>query len=446
MRGQREKFFQADRRLFFLRRSATRCGENRAIDDPTGANKRQMEYEGQAIDPDFQIERVKLDELDPEQFYSRFVVKRRPVVLEGTIEGWEPEKWTLERLMRMSVEKEVIVERRSAGDRAFGTDTPRVKMPWSEFIARMGNKDEEESDYYLSTQYEDNDDEVDEFCSFPLSCFLDQVPARPSILGSLVPNRMNMWMGKSRVGTSSGLHHDFDDNLYILLKGEKKFCLFSPIDAYKMNTYGTIKRVHPNGLINYEGCEETRSDGITLSEVTALLSMSKQPCPTAPSSSDLSASDVTADDSCGEQSDCLSCSFDMSSFKDDFDDYVDMSADSLSREADDGSEEPLHFCKLPSSYFVNSRSSSPPHRVLELHQGDALYLPAGWFHEVTSCGTHDSSDHVHLAVNYWLYPPTTTATFESPYQDDLCRQVWTRKLQSARARNPSAAPSDPVPV
>ena len=35
--------------------------------------------------------------------------------------------------------------------------------------------------------------------------------------------------------------------------------------------------------------------------------------------------------------------------------------------------------------------------------GQALYLPASWFHEVTSVGSGDPC--MHIAVNYWFHPP-----------------------------------------
>ena len=39
----------------------------------------------------------------------------------------------------------------------------------------------------------------------------------------------------------------------------------------------------------------------------------------------------------------------------------------------------------------------------ELHAGEMLYLPCGWFHEVRSYG--NSKEGGHLALNYWFHPP-----------------------------------------
>ena len=77
-----------------------------------------------------------------------------------------------------------------------------------------------------------------------------------------------MWLGRSDAA-SSGLHHDFHDNLYALLRGTKRFRLFSPADAALMQTAGTISKVHQNGRINYEGEEPTAVDGRTAEDVAA---------------------------------------------------------------------------------------------------------------------------------------------------------------------------------
>lgn len=58
---------------------------------------------------------------------------------------------------------------------------------------------------------------------------------------------VNVWMGASAAGASSGLHHDFHDNLYVLLRGTKRFRLFPPAMAARMYTHGAVDRIHPNG-------------------------------------------------------------------------------------------------------------------------------------------------------------------------------------------------------
>ncbi len=84
----------------------------------------------------------------------------------------------------------------------------------------------------------------------PMHCPTD-FPAKPQLLGNLVLQQCNLWLGNSKEGKSSGLHHDFHDNLYILLSGYKRFLLFPPSAHRYLHPRGLIDRVQPNGLIVY---------------------------------------------------------------------------------------------------------------------------------------------------------------------------------------------------
>ena len=52
-----------------------------------------------------------------------------------------------------------------------------------------------------------------------------------------------------------------------------------------------------------------------------------------------------------------------------------------------------------------------------------LYLPCGWFHEVTSSGEH-------CALNYWFHPPTTRR-YRAPYR---AAAFWKREWRRVKAR------------
>ena len=62
--------------------------------------------------------------------------------------------------------------------------------------------------------------------------------------------------------------------------------------------------------------------------------------------------------------------------------------------------------------------------VAEVEAGQMLYIPAGWFHEVTSYAA--SASPTHLALNYWYHPPDNLrqhggsgggpSTWEQPYK------------------------------
>merc|ERR1712130_893697 len=76
---------------------------------------------------------------------------------------------------------------------------------------------------------------------------------------------------------------------------------------------------------------------------------------------------------------------------------------------------------------LGSTGSFPlfPHAVplvTEINDGEMLFLPAGWFHEVLSCGTTSTSD-THLALNYWFHPPDTDNPAQ-PYASNFWRRDW----------------------
>jgi hypothetical protein len=138
---------------------------------------------------------------------------------------------------------EVLVEVRSGLHDSFGRGQKR-KMPVHQFVESLQSS---EALVYLSTQPASRDSDGHPNLMSPLLACLPEVPKKPCIAGALIPQSINVWMGRSEKGTSSGLHHDFHDNLYILLAGTKRFRLFPPSEAKRMYLNGTIQHVHPNG-------------------------------------------------------------------------------------------------------------------------------------------------------------------------------------------------------
>ena len=108
-------------------------------------------------------------------------------------------------------------------------------------------------------------------------CAGGDLPLQPALMGNLVPQQLNLWMGAAqqgalqarlarcsclhrlphrgtpRAGASSGLHHDFHDNLYVLLRGRKHLRLYPPSAVAAMYPYGRPRLVHGNGRIVYAG-------------------------------------------------------------------------------------------------------------------------------------------------------------------------------------------------
>lgn len=59
-----------------------------------------------------------------------------------------------------------------------------------------------------------------------------------------------MWFGDAKDGSTTGLHHDYHDNVYMLLRGRKIFRIYSP-DAITqgLNTNGVIDGINNNNTV-----------------------------------------------------------------------------------------------------------------------------------------------------------------------------------------------------
>ncbi|RLV95179.1 JmjC domain-containing protein 4 [Spathaspora sp. JA1] len=274
------------------------------------------------------------------------------------------------------------------------------------------------------------------------------LPMIPSFFDKLIPQQINLWMGSSNKssqqfvidesdktglglgkqlpgklnGSSSGLHHDHADNLYVVVQGRKRFTLYSPADAFKLYTVGTIYRLFNSGIIDYEidrqapHWKHIRDDGAIVEEIIRW------------------KLDKLTDKDSKEKSKLLKQlqweikqRNEMKGIKNDLD--------------------PPNFSRVPPSMLhldeienkeirskVEQFANSVFPGVLNLtsfkvwlEPGDMLYLPAGWFHEVSSFG--DENNLGHIALNYWFIPPNTDSDNDC-YSDSYWREDWEKTRRS----------------
>jgi hypothetical protein len=283
--------------------------------------------------------------------------------------------------------------------------------------------------------------------------------------------QVNLWYGRSQQGRSSGLHHDHADNLYILLKGRKRFVVFPPQEAPALQPMGDIEQIHPNGLISYAG-NPLRSDGLVRQHAVELriealdrlieretragnakavedLAQRKED-----TEDELMASQLENHQGEGDDLDALGLDGDLDfegqpqqSEEDDSEGEGPLppskDAEAPRKEAPDSFSR-LSACDLhaalglvdaPSKDYDHLRDL--PHHVIELREGEMLYLPASWWHEVTS---QSSDSTYHAALNYWLYPPDALDDFAAPYKDkvvfdhlrEMQRSQWAAKFKRPR--------------
>jgi len=362
---------------------------------------------------------------------------------------WKGIAWSDDYLKEKAGLSEVKVETRGI-EGVFGTGLPKSTMKFGELVDKLRSG----SDHlYMTTQYSDEeppsrkeDDLLREFCPPPLTDLLHDFPLRPSLLGNLVPQQVNLWMGNSKHGSSSGLHHDFHDNLYILLRGRKRFTLFSPADAGYMYTNGKISTVHRNGLINYEGHEQTRSDGAFGEDVL------KYEVKSAERELEVLQTNNARKYDIQKAEDKLEIAMDnLLKNGGEIDDYNESSDDDYpvrfrkkqrhtqqannvnrNNKQKNANEEPPSFSRVDIPSLRSAKSQLFPllgkaaRVVAELSEGEMLYLPASWFHEVTSFNNREQN--LHLAFNYWLHPPNVNE-FEKPYMDGYWMEKWEKVEQ-----------------
>ncbi|KAI4726157.1 Clavaminate synthase-like protein [Aureobasidium sp. EXF-10728] len=245
-------------------------------------------YTAPTITSTTQIPHWKLGQ--PQEFYTNFVHKRQPVVIQGKLEDLDfvTKNWAdVGYLRKTAGDAKVKVEPMHKEKKRYGTDVQRVDTTFGAFLDSL--KEEKDEYDYLTTQYSDDEDDMDDSDddeenedaqdneikngTFPQpvrALLRKDVPMRPAIMGNLVLQQMNMWLGKTKSGTSSGLHHDFHDNLYILLKGRKRFVLYPPSAVHHLDTYGEPKQIHHNGLIVYKQPGEDEIDDDQDNEADAI--------------------------------------------------------------------------------------------------------------------------------------------------------------------------------
>ena len=363
------------------------------------------------------------ENITPLILWNDCISQRKPCVINGLPQSDSNHKLMgldKEQLVRVAGQELVQVERRLDAKETFGQvrcSDRQLEMSVHDFCQALDKSDGHM--LYLSTQEmdeEDTDDNLTDGSTATTPC--KQLIANkiiPSTLlwgGNLILQSCNLWLGRSagaagaaaaaadnNAGTSSGLHHDFHDNFYILLHGTKSFRLFSPDCALHMDTYGEIDRIHPNGLISYVG-NETRPDGLPIddhddTEDGALFGKGF-------------AQNSESDTDCDEDN-----TFPMDGTRDDFDE--------ICGHADDSERKPNNFSRID----LRGRSleelrkeydafTNVTETVVHLKAGQSLYLPAGWFHEVTSEST---KNHYHMALNYWFHPPDKLDDYDCPYTD-----------------------------
>lgn len=112
-------------------------------------------------------------------------------------------KTDLSYLSSKAGETQVQVEPIHTESQQYGTNVERVSMPFKEFLGSLASQDGPHP--YLTTQYSEGDPDRQTFIPTPASALTDDFPLVPRLMGNLFLQQVNLWLGKSKDGSSSGL-------------------------------------------------------------------------------------------------------------------------------------------------------------------------------------------------------------------------------------------------
>uniref|UniRef100_A0A0L0NPY5 JmjC domain-containing protein n=1 Tax=Candidozyma auris TaxID=498019 RepID=A0A0L0NPY5_CANAR len=311
---------------------------------------------------------------------------------------------------------------------------------------------------FVIPEHQLTQDEVDYRVSLLLQAPLTELykdksfPLVPENFGPLIPQQINLWMGACSnkrkdapdlflpsieslgryvpLGNSSGLHHDHADNLYVLVQGRKRFTLFSPQDAEALRTVGELQKIYPNGLIDYKTNQRARfwrpmrADGAMIGEWARWM-IEKEDFKQY--SKEQLEKMIENDVPFAEKSN-LESNLDPPSFS-----TVPPLLAHLSEISDERHRESLqNYANKHFPGFLNLHKLE-----VWLEPGDMLYLPTGWFHEVTSFAEDSASAGAHVALNWWFVPPTGGR--DRPYPDEYWKEDYEKTLASIEYKRAESA-------
>ncbi|WP_223753965.1 cupin-like domain-containing protein [Myxococcus sp. RHSTA-1-4] len=164
------------------------------------------------------VERRK--HLPPEEFFERYYLRNRPVIVEGLLEDWPAlSRWTPEWLAERFGDEpvEVMAGRESDADPDFNAERLRRTLPLRELVARM-REARETNDVYLVAR---NSLLLREAFR-PLLADL-RAPAGYIHPDITTPDSVHLWFGPA--GTLSNLHHDHLNVLFCQVLGRKRIWL-----------------------------------------------------------------------------------------------------------------------------------------------------------------------------------------------------------------------------
>ena len=167
-----------------------------------------------------------LPSVSPEAFFAQYIAQRTPVIIQGfpDDEEFRLQRWVSLSSLRLVVfqrvtastssktdlnylkskagRSQVLVEPIHLATQQFGTDVERLPMNFGDFV---GSLEGEGPTLYLTTQYAEQDLDALTVLPPPTDALSGDFPRVPRLMGHLFLQQVNLWLGKSKGGTTSGL-------------------------------------------------------------------------------------------------------------------------------------------------------------------------------------------------------------------------------------------------
>jgi|GEM_PF-1662365 len=181
------------------------------------------------------------------RFYVNWFVPRQPMWLQvGDLSrlGWRTDRWTPEYLLRRAGAQRVKVLRQRQPDAGYQPENIEyVDMVFGEFVQRVFTDPKGTDQLYLNLQ-------TGRVLEPPLLQLMGDFSI-PDFYCEVPIQSVNLWLGRSHHGITTMLHHDFSDNIYVVVWGRKRVTLYPPEQAPNLYPRGDLKRVKTNGFIEY---------------------------------------------------------------------------------------------------------------------------------------------------------------------------------------------------
>ncbi len=192
------------------------------------------------------VDITRLDHpVSPETFLAHYA-NRRPLIIrvpDLALLGWRTHLWSNEYLAYKAGTHEVRVLRRSQGNEYTAETSDYVPMLFRDFIREVMSNPRGNPGFYLNLQ-------TDKILEPPLLQLLGDFTIPPYFKDFLL-RCIVLWMGNSPDRLVTVLHHDFNDNLYVVAEGEKHFSIFPPDQALNLYPRGQIQKIERTGRIVY---------------------------------------------------------------------------------------------------------------------------------------------------------------------------------------------------